>query len=183
MKIILSLLACLFSCQLAIAQTKLFSKNAVVSFFSATSVENIDATNNKGLVVWEKISGKMEFSVLMKGFTFKKALMQEHFNENYVESDQFPKASFKGTIENSAAIDLSADKISTLKVTGVLTLHGVAKPVNTIATITVKNGKVSSKTNFSILLSDYNIKIPGVMQNKINKKIDITVIVPEFTAL
>ncbi len=164
-------------------QSKLFSKNAVVSFYSSTSMENIEASNAKGLIVWEKASGKMEFAVLMKGFVFKKALMQEHFNENYVESDKYPKAIFKGLIENSSSIDLSKDNTTYAKVSGTLSMHGQTKPVATTAVITVRNGIVSSTVKFNLLLADYKIKIPSVVEDKISKKIDIAVIVPAFSTL
>ncbi len=165
------------------AQTKLFSKNAVVSFYSATTMENIDAKNEKGLVVWDKATGNIEFSVLMKGFVFKKALMQEHFNENYVESDKFPKAVFKGTIDKNSSIDFTKDQSFSTFATGTLTMHGVSKAVKAPVSVTIKKGVVSSVANFSVLLSDYNIKVPGVVKDKISNKIDIRISVPSFSAL
>jgi hypothetical protein len=80
------------------AQEKLFTKTGKISFFSKTPMEDIEAHNKATISVLDKTSGQLEFSVLMKGFEFEKALMQEHFNENYVESDKFPKANFKGRL-------------------------------------------------------------------------------------
>ena len=181
-KIILILTLSVFVAD-ASGQQKLFSKNTIVSFFSATALENIDAKNEKGLVVWDKISGNIEFSVLMKGFIFKKALMQEHFNENYVESDKYPKAVFKGVIEKNNIIDLTKNNTVSTFATGMLTLHGVTKPAKAITVIAVKDGKISATSTFTLLLSDYNIKVPGIMKNKISNSIEIKVSVATFTNL
>ena len=165
------------------AQAKLFTKTGNISFFSKTNIENISARNNKVLAVWELASGKIEFSVLMKGFEFEKALMQEHFNEDYVESDKYPKASLKAVIENSNIIVLTTDKNYTAKINGTLTMHGVTKEVSTTATIKVKAGVASATAVLTVLLSDYNIKIPAVVADNINKKIDISINIPAFKAL
>jgi hypothetical protein len=165
------------------AQTKLFTKTGNISFFSKTNVENISARNNKVLAVWELATGKIEFSVLMKGFEFEKALMQEHFNESYVESDKYPKATLKAVIENSNTILLTTDKTYSLKVNGTLTLHGVTKPITTTATIKVKDGIASATAALPVLLADYNIKIPAVVADNINKKIDISINIPSFKSL
>jgi YceI-like domain len=165
------------------AQNKLFTKTGSISFFSKTNLENISARNNKVFVVWELISGKIEFSVLMKGFEFEKALMQEHFNENYVESDKYPKATLKAVIENSSSISLTTDKSYTVKVNGTLTMHGVTKPISTTATIKVKDGVASATAMLPVLLADYNIKIPTVVADNINKKIDILITIPAFKPL
>jgi polyisoprenoid-binding protein YceI len=118
----------------------------------------------------------------MKGFEFEKALMQEHFNENYIESDKYPKATFRGVIEDGNTITLGIDKSYNLKVTGALTMHGITKQISTLATIKVNKGVVSASTNFSVLLSDYNIKVPALVTDNINKKIDISVNIPAFIA-
>ncbi len=165
------------------AQVKLFTKTGTISFHSKTPIENIYAINNKGLSVWELSSGKIEFAVLMKGFEFEKALMQEHFNENYVESDQYPKATFKGTINNSNLVLLDADKSYNLTASGLLTLHGISKEVSTTVLIVVKNGKIRSSANFSILLADYKIKIPSLVADNINKRVDISVVVNAYQHL
>ncbi len=165
------------------AQTKLFTKTGNISFFSKTNIENISARNNKVLAVWELASGKIEFSVLMKGFEFEKALMQEHFNEDYIESDKYPKAILKAVIENSSTILLTTDKTYSVKVNGTLTMHGVTKPITTTATIKVKGGIASATASLPVLLADYNIKIPAVVADNINKKIDISINIPAFKSL
>ena len=120
-------------------------------------------------------SGMMEFAVLMKAFVFEKSLMEEHFNENYVESDKFPKAIFKGMIADASSIDKSKDGTYPVKVKGTLTLHGVTKEIETMATFTVKNGALSATTDFKIETADYNIEIPSVVKDKVAKTISINV--------
>ncbi len=160
------------------AQSKLFTKTGSISFFSKTNMENISAKNNMVLSVWEPNSGKIEFSVLMKGFLFEKALMQEHFNENYVESDKYPKATFKGNVENSAAVSLTTNKSNNVNVSGALTIHGVTNQIKVPAIILVNNGATTASASFDILLADYNIKIPSLVADNISKKIRISINIP-----
>jgi polyisoprenoid-binding protein YceI len=172
----------LFLSSTCLAQRRLYTKTGSITFFSKTAVENIQARNNKVFSIWDIASSRIEFSVLMKGFEFEKALMQEHFNENYIESDKYPKATFRGVIEDGNTITLGIDKSYNLKVTGALTMHGITKQISTLATIKVNKGVVSASTNFSVLLSDYNIKVPALVTDNINKKIDISVNIPAFIA-
>ena len=173
----------LFINNLAMTQSKYFTKTGKISFYSASPMENIEATNNKLMSVWDIENGQIEFAILMKGFEFEKALMQEHFNENYVESDKFPKAFFKGTVENSKAISTTINNNTSVKVSGNLTLHGITNPVNTTATIIVKNGVISADCKFTILLADYKISIPSLVPDKINKKIVVSVSIPSYQPL
>lgn len=179
---ILSLLFVLSAVNVA-AQTKYFTKTGSIIFSSKSSLENIEAVNNKVVSVWDVATGQIELAVLLKGFEFEKALMQEHFNENYLESDKYPKAVFTGTIENSKAISLAKDNAVIVKVNGSLTMHGVTKPVNTTAIITIKNSIVQASCSFSIALADYKIAIPSIVSDKINKTIAIAVTIPSFQLL
>ena len=165
------------------AQIKYFTKAGKITFYSRAPLENIEAVNNKVTCVWDVSTGQIELAVLMKGFEFEKALMQEHFNENYVESDKYPKGIFTGAIENSTGISLTTNNIATVKVNGSLTLHGVTKPVSTTAVITVKDGVVSASASFTVVLADYKIAIPSLVEDKINKRIAITVNIPEFQVM
>lgn len=157
------------------AQDKYFTKTGKIEFFSKASMEDIDAKNKTVAAILDTKTGTLQFSVLMKGFEFPKALMQEHFNENYIESDKFPKAEFKGTIINNADINYSKEGTYTAKVKGKLTLHGITKNVETTGTMKVDGGKLNSNAAFNILLSDYNIKIPSVVKEKLSNSIKITV--------
>lgn len=160
------------------AQSKYFTKNGKISFdaTSSGSPEQIVAVNEKATSVLDLSNGTMEFAVLMKAFNFEKALMQEHFNENYVESDQFPKAIFKGTVLNIAALDLAKEGEVKVNVKGMLTLHGVTKEVTAEGSLMIKDNAVSSgKSKFTILLSDYKIEIPSLVKDKVGKEANIIV--------
>ena len=178
--VIISFLLCALSLT-GIAQKKIFTKTGIITFYSKTTVEKIEAKNSKALAVIDIENNKIEFSVLIKGFEFEKALMQEHFNENYLESDKYPKATFKGSFDEAPVlISAAQDKIHTLKISGSLTLHGVTKPVKTVAVVTVKNKKIRATCDFIILLSEYSIKIPAVVANDISKTIQIKINIPSF---
>lgn len=161
-------------CAEASAQ-KVYTKNGSISFFSTAAMENITADNTQVMSVLNTQTGELLFSVLIKGFHFKKSLMEEHFNENYMESDKYPKASFKGNITEAAKINYSKDGNYVVNVTGELTIHGVTKKVSAPGTLSVKSGLVSAISKFNIKLSDYNISIPAIVKDKIAETIDITV--------
>ena len=182
MKIIILFLFLVIN-NVAHAQQKLYTKNGSITFTSKAPIQTIEAVNNKVLSVWETATGNIEFSLLIKGFQFPKALMQEHFNENYLESDKFPKATFKGVLENSKNIVFTSDNVQNVKVNGVLTMHGISKPIAIPATIRIKNGEVSAVSNFVISLDDYSIKIPSVVSESINKKITIQINIPSYKSL
>jgi|GWRWMinimDraft_6_1066014.scaffolds.fasta_scaffold62406_1 hypothetical protein len=158
------------------SQNKLFTKTGTITFSSKTSIEKIEAINRKALAVLDFTNNKIEFSVLIKGFEFEKALMQEHFNENYLESDRFPKAVFKGQFdEKKIPISFADNTSQNLQVSGNLTMHGITRPITVAAVISVKKQVISATTNFKILLSDYNIKVPSVVANNISKEIQVNI--------
>jgi polyisoprenoid-binding protein YceI len=111
----------------------------------------------------------------MKSFQFEKALMQEHFNENYVESDKFPNASFAGKVLNIKEVNFGKNGIYNATIEGDLTIKGVTKKVTEKGTFEVKDGKINGKSTFNVLLADYNIKIPNTVANNISKTIQIDV--------
>lgn len=157
------------------AQERLLCRNASVKFFSKMPLENIEAVNNQGLSVIDLKSGNIEFSVLLKGFNFRNALMQEHFNENYVESSKYPRAYFKGSIQSLPNIDLAKNADYNFTVKGTMQLHGQTKEMSTTAQLHVKDGKVSGDSIFDIVLEDYAIEIPKLVKDKIAKSIQINV--------
>src|SRR5687768_4455396 len=106
------------------AQDKYFTKTGKISFYSKAPMEDIEAKNKTVAAVMDIKTGALQFSVLMKSFEFEKALMQEHFNENYVESDKFPKADFKGSVVNNSSVNYSKDGTYNTMVKGKLTIHG-----------------------------------------------------------
>jgi hypothetical protein len=173
-KSILILIIILTVTQAVNAQSYL-TKNGKISFFSKTDIENIDAVNNQVVSVITPQTGSMAFSVLITGFQFKKALMQEHFNENYMESSKYPKATFKGTIADIGKVDFKKDGSYNVSVTGDLNIHNVTNKVTVPGVIVVKGGKVSASTTFKVKLADYKISVPKLVENNISKTIEIKV--------
>lgn len=159
----------------ACAQDVFMTRNGKISFFSRTPMENIDAVNNEVLSVVDLKKGELAFAVLIKGFHFERALMEEHFNENYMESTKLPKATFNGVIKDKEAIDIKKDGVYAVRVEGDLTIHGVTRKTEVAGELQVKEGKISSKSSFKLNPKDYNIVIPSVVADKIAEVIDVTV--------
>lgn len=173
-KIVVSLWAvCISLCSLA--QTKVYqSKTGKIRFYSQTKAENIEAINNQTDIKLAT-NGQLVFSLLVKGFVFKNALMQEHFNENYMESSTHPKASFKGTIDNLKAVDFTKDGVYKIAVSGDLLIHGTTQKQTSLpATIEVKDGKLITTAVFKIKVKDFGIK-GNYIGDKIANEIEITV--------
>ena len=154
---------------------KYFTRTGKLSFYSEAPLEKIEATSQKVTSVMDIESGKMEFAALIKTFQFEKALMQEHFNENYMESDKYPKAKFKGQIVDLDQVDFTSDGSYPVKVSGDLTIHGVTQAVTVQGLINVKDGKISATSEFEVLLDDYDISVPKVVRDNIAKNVLIKV--------
>lgn len=180
---LLFMVVCLAAVTQTINAQKYFTKAGKISFYSKAPIEDIEAHNTKGVSVFDVSTGQIEFSVLMKGFEFEKAKMQEHFNENYVESDKYPKAIYAGTIKNVGAIKLNQDGVYNVEVSGNLTIHGVTKPQTVQAAITVKDGSISAASDFTITVADYDIKIPSLVANNIGKTVKVSISVPSYQPL
>ncbi|HEX2534421.1 MAG TPA: YceI family protein [Chitinophagaceae bacterium] len=157
------------------AQDKFFTKSGRIEFYSKAPLEDIEARNKSAAAVLDARSGALQFSVLMKGFEFENALMQEHFNENYIESDKFPKADFKGSVVNNGEVQYTKPGTYPVRVKGKLTIHGVTRDVETAGTIKVEGSDLKATTSFNILLSDYNIKIPSLVKDKVSNNVKIVV--------
>jgi hypothetical protein len=169
-------LACLLVLATSVnAQDRYFTKTGTIEFYSKATMEDIEAKNKTVTAILDSKTGALQFSVQMKGFEFEKALMQEHFNENYVESGKFPKAEFKGALTNNLAVNYTKAGTYPVTVKGKLTLHGVTKDVEAPGTIKVDGGKLEGKSTFTIQLSDYKISIPSVVKEKISNSIKIIV--------
>jgi len=154
---------------------KYFTRSGNIAFFSEAPLEKIEAKNQKASSVLDASSGKMEFAVLIKAFQFDKALMQEHFNENYMESSKYPKAKFKGQIQNMDDINFLQDGKYTAQVKGDLTIHGETKEVEIPAQFTLDQGALQAFAQFEVSVADYGIEIPKVVRENIAKSILITV--------
>jgi polyisoprenoid-binding protein YceI len=157
------------------AQDKYFTKSGKIYFNSSAKLEKVEATNRAVVAVIDTKSGNIQFAVMLKGFEFEKALMQEHFNENYVESDKYPKSEFAGQVINNSEINYTKDGIYPAKVKGKLTLHGETKEITAMGKITIKEGKVFLNADFSVLLSDFKIDIPGLVKENISNDTRISV--------
>ncbi|MCB0795416.1 MAG: YceI family protein [Flavobacteriales bacterium] len=158
------------------AAQKYGTRNGQLQFRSETPLETIEAENFKGTCVLDASTGAIEFMALIKGFQFEKALMQEHFNENYMESDKFPKASFKGTVDGMSAELITRPGRHDLTVNGELTIHGVTKPLSTPVTVEVQpTGATVAECGFIILPEDHDIAIPGMVRDNIAKEIHVKV--------
>jgi polyisoprenoid-binding protein YceI len=153
-----------------------FTKSGYIGFYSHTNLEDIKADNYEAVSFLDVSKGEMRFQVLIKSFRFPKAAMQTHFNdESYMNSDKFPKAEFKGTIQNASAVNFSKDGSYNVVVAGDLTLHGITKPVKQTGTIVIKDGKVSANATFDVKRSDFDISVPNFNAAKIADGIQVTV--------
>ena len=155
------------------AQAIFLGTTDTVSFFSETPVANIDAKSSQAVGAVNQSTKDVFFKVPMKTFVFKKALMQEHFNENYVESDKFPYATFKGKITDN--VDLTKDGTYTVSVTGDFTVHGVTKPRTIPGTIVIKGNTMNLKSSFDVKIADHDITIPTVVATEIAEVINVKV--------
>jgi hypothetical protein len=151
------------------------TRNGQVSFFSKTPMENIDAINNEVNSMINATTGDIVFSLLVKGFRFERALMEEHFNENYMESDKFPKSTFQGKITNPENVDFTKAGTYAVTVAGDLTIHGIKKTIQIPGSLTVAKDKLTVVSTFPITLADYKIEIPALVAEKISKTLDISV--------
>lgn len=154
---------------------KYYTKTGTITFSSKAPMENIEATNRSTTCVIEASTGKIEFSVLIKGFEFEKSLMQDHFNENYLESSTYPKSTFKGAISNPNAVNWKKDGTYNVTVAGSLTIKGKAQQVSAPGTITIQAGKVNATSTFKVALADYGIAIPAAVKDKLSEKVEIKV--------
>lgn len=154
---------------------KFVTKTGHVRFYSKSPLEDIEAHNRQVNAALDATTGDFVFKVLIKSFEFEKALMQEHFNENYMESAKFPNSMFKGKVTNIKDLNTAKNGDYNARVEGELTIHGITKPVSTTGTFTVADGKVQGKSKFMVKLADYDIKIPKAVVNNISENIEITV--------
>lgn len=150
---------------------KYVAERSVITFFSDAPIEDISATNSKTTSIYNAQTGELAFSVPIREFQFEKKLMQEHFNEKYMESEKYPKATFSGMLEN---LDPKKTGEQSVKAKGKLTIHGVTKEVELDGTANL-NDKVALKSKFMIKLADYNIKIPQLLFQNIAEEIEVSV--------
>lgn len=166
------LLVCLSSGIQATAQTYT-SKNIKFNIFSSTPIEDIKAVSYTGIAVLTTQRQELTIQVPIKSFEFDKKLMQEHFNENYMESDKYPLAKFKGIIDPK--IDWTKDGEYNVSAKGILTVHGVDQARTVSGKITIKNKVASLNATFNVACAAHQIKIPSLMFTKIAETIQVKV--------
>ncbi|MFN3554582.1 MAG: YceI family protein [Bacteroidales bacterium] len=151
------------------------TRNGTIRFFSQAPLENIEATNRQVMSALNTETGEFVFRLPIRSFAFDKALMQEHFNDNFMESHRFPNASFQGMVEGIDNISLSAPGTYNVTVTGALTLKDVTKNVSHAGTLTVREGQIDGNAVFVIRPEDYNISIPRRYIRNIASEIEVFV--------
>lgn len=169
------ILTVLFNCASFYAQ-KYFTKTGETEFkASVETFEPVEAKSNSSTAILDTKTGNIACLIFIKSFHFKVALMQEHFNENYMDSDKFPKAYFNGKIEDFSITSLT-NKPKSFKLSGELTIHGISKEINTIINIHKKNNTVIlASSKFIVKPDDFEIEIPKIVSNKISNNILINI--------
>lgn len=158
-----------------IGQNNYITREGTITFFSHTPVENISAENREVGSIIDPITGEIVFTLQMTDFMFEKKLMQRHFNKNYVESDDYPTATFKGFITENGNADYSVPGTFPVNVKGDLTIHGVTKSILTPGTIEVTLNGLKASSVFIIKPADFDIRIPGIVRDKIAKEVEVKV--------
>jgi polyisoprenoid-binding protein YceI len=158
-----------------VAQDKVLTKTGLTTFeASVPSFEEVKATNKNSGCVLNTKTGEIVGLVFMKGFQFRLALMEEHFNENYMESDKYPKGVFKGKIANFDINQLSSQK-QDFTITGSMEIHGKSKEISIIAKISKHDNTISLFSNFNLNTDDFGIELPLVVRSKVAKKVNVTI--------
>jgi len=175
-KLILATIA-LFLVATGFAQDKYFTKNGIIIFdaTTTTSPEKVTAINKSASCVLDTKTGNIQFSILMKGFEFEQALMREHFHENYLESEKFPKAIFKGQLSDPSKVNYSKNGTYEVNVKGQMIMHGETKELEAKGKLLVNNGRITLSANFSVVLADYKVLVPRLVGDKVAKTANIKV--------
>jgi polyisoprenoid-binding protein YceI len=160
---------------LSSAAQKFIVEKSFVSFYSHATIEDITAEHKNANSIFSSETGEIVFSVPIKEFKFAKALMEEHFNEKYMESEKFPKATFQGKVTGFQKQVTGAQQV---QATGKLAVHGVTKEIDIPGTLEVTGSKIKLLSKFIIKLEDYNITLPQLMWQNIAEQVDVTL---EFT--
>lgn len=154
---------------------KYTTESGIISFFSDAPVEDISATNNAVGSLFDAASGDLVFVVPIKDFQFDKRLMREHFNEKYMETHKFPKASFKGKM---TGYEVAKSGVQEVTVAGALTIHGVTRDIRVKGSVQFATGKLIASSKFMVKLADYNISVPQLVWQNIAEDVEVKV---EFT--
>ena len=168
----------LFSMMTVFGQSKYMTKSGSMSFeASQPTFEPIEANHTAVSALLNAETGELAVLALVRGFRFPLALMEEHFNENYIESHQYPKTSFKGSIIDFDQTTLN-DQPQTVQLTGELSMHGVTKPITVSASINQTDDLITLESSFSVKTSDFGIEIPSLVRKQIDENVQIEVSLP-----
>ena len=167
-----SLFLILLSFAFTVQGQKYISESSKVSFFSKASIEDIAADNSKSMSLFNSETNEIAFSVPIKEFKFSKSLMEEHFNEKYLESEKFPKSTFQGKILD---IQLQTTGSQRVRAQGKFTLHGITKDIEVPGTIEIMNGQITLKSKFKVKLEDYDIIRPQLLWKNIAEEIEVSI--------
>ena len=151
---------------------KYSTEKTFVSFYSHATIEDITAENTKAVGAFNSATGDIAFSIPIKEFQFAKSLMQEHFNEKYMDTEKFPKSTFQGKV---TGYDANSTGVQNVKANGKLTIHGQTKEVEIPGTIEKGGDKLTMKSKFIVKLEDYKIDIPQLMWQNIAEQVEVTV--------
>lgn len=155
------------------AQDRYEVSSGIISFFSSAPIEDIYAENNQIKSLLDLSTGEVAFVVPIPGFTFKKSLMQTHFNKKYLESDKFPNASFTGKIITNSSFDKLG--LNLVMVEGELRIHGVGLKIKEAGQISFVKEKIIVTSEFKVRLEDFNIKIPRIVIKNISEEVLVKV--------
>lgn len=174
MKTATILIFCFLAVNIGFSQ-KIMTRIGEIKFeASMPAFEEIAAKNNTVSAILDLSTGDFAALALVKAFKFKVPLMEEHFNENYMESSKFPKSTFKGKILNFDASKLSAKKTD-YDLEGDLTIHGVTKKIKTKIALVMSYGKITATSNLTVKAKDYAIEIPSLVKSKIAEDVKIAI--------
>ena len=174
MKLLITLLTITCCVTVASAQEKYIEKDGFVKFFSSAPLEDIEADNNAVQSIIDLSTNEVVITIPIRSFKFDNSLMEEHFNENYLESEKFPKATFKGKFDAGKTVSATDKGSHTVAVTGDLTIHGVTKPLVTKGTLIISNNGVQAKTKFDVRVADFDIEIPSIVFKNIAEVVEVT---------
>jgi hypothetical protein len=156
----------------AVVAQKLTTEKGQVSFFSDATIEDIEAVNTVVGSMYNVSTGEIVYILKIRDFVFPKALMREHFNEKYMESEKFPKATFQGKV---SGYDPAATGSQKVKASGKLSIHGVTREIDVPGTMENINGRVQLKSRFMLKLADYNVKIPTIVWQNIAEQVEVRI--------
>lgn len=156
-----------------VAQEIYQAREVEIDFFSSAPIEDIHAVSKKGISALNSETGEISFSIDIQTFQFKKARMQEHFNEEFMETHKYPRAIFKGNIREY--IDLSKNGEHEIMLQGTLEIHGKAKRRQVPATLRLQNGRIDLYSKFNVACEDHDIKIPKILWKNIAEVVQVEV--------